>query len=365
MMRSDARERFCIMFPGLFRLLSENLLSINRLPREVRRMKTRAREKPLLASNLMLEPRLIPSVSYMIPAFNHASFVKETLDSIKADNYPDKEILLIDDGSTDETFEIARAWALENPELTIHVSKQRNLGVTSTLNRLIERSQGKYLRLCASDDLIVAGSTEILVQSLEQNPYIQATFGDCYVIDSSGKDVASSAIALKGESSRAYELNLATAIIRHWAVCGPAILIRKEYFLREGMYDESLAIEDWYLYLRLASKNQIHFINKPVAYYRLHDSNTSRTKEVQIRVNNLSSQFKAAQLNMGKFSRPHNLLLLARANLLKAKMDFLRNLYFVCAFHLLVFAILDFWGRFELKFSQITAPPAFERKLDL
>ncbi|MDP9227315.1 MAG: glycosyltransferase family 2 protein, partial [Actinomycetota bacterium] len=93
-----------------------------------------------------------PLVSVVIPAYNHARYIASTLDSVVREGYPNLEILVLDDGSTDQTFAAATAWAERNQRIPIQVTQQENAGLTKTLNRLLEAANGDFVAYLASDD---------------------------------------------------------------------------------------------------------------------------------------------------------------------------------------------------------------------
>ncbi len=95
----------------------------------------------------------MPLVSVLIPAFNHERFVQRCLDSVLEDPYPTKELIIIDDGSTDKTAERIADWvATHCMDLPIEYVRRENRGIAATLNELVARASGEFLRPGASDD---------------------------------------------------------------------------------------------------------------------------------------------------------------------------------------------------------------------
>jgi glycosyltransferase involved in cell wall biosynthesis len=216
-----------------------------------------------------------PLVSVIVPAFNHALFVTDALDSIRDADYPNVEIVLIDDGSTDETWERVSEWRARNPAVTVLADRQPNVGLTRTLNRLLALASGRYVTLLASDDRLVRGGLTSRVRFLEAHPDSKAVFGDCRVIDGSGflLEEHGTGAGYSG-ARRRLRRDAAAEIVEHWAVPGPVLLYEREAILGLGGYDESLIHEDWDLYLRLAARDEIRFLDEVVAEYRVHGENT-------------------------------------------------------------------------------------------
>ncbi len=265
-------------------------------------------------------------VSFLIPSFNHEKYIYETLNSIRDDLYPNKEIILIDDGSKDSTVEVVKKWMDDNPTSDLQLLEQENKGVVFTLNRLVSLSTGKYIRIFSSDDLNIADSTLEMVKLLNDSPGFEAVFADAVVIDEQGKKLAGSAIQFQKKNRDLYLQDLGRALIREWGVSGPCILYsRQSYFEVLGGYPEDLKIEDWYSYLKYYSKGKLKFLDGAVCYYRVHTENTSRTTKRDLRIANQMSH-KATLVKVQEFfSGVEKLLLFSEEFLVSCKLCFLRG----------------------------------------
>jgi glycosyltransferase involved in cell wall biosynthesis len=216
--------------------------------------------------------------------YNHANYLAECLDSIRDEDWPRLELVLLDDGSRDDTFALAQAWAAQNRSRfeRIWLEKQGNQGICKTLNRLIEAAQGDYLVLLASDDALLRGGIRCRVEHLEQNPGQLAVFG---TVELMGDDArALSRIKTSHQQlARAWRKPqlLARSLLLNWGLAGPVPMCRRQAFddkLGVGLYDETLAYEDLDMYLRFLSRNALGFIDKPVGKYRVHFHNFCRDK---------------------------------------------------------------------------------------
>jgi glycosyltransferase involved in cell wall biosynthesis len=263
----------------------------------------------------------------------------QTLDSLIADDSGSKEIIVIDDGSRDESFAKIEAWRMDHPSVKVKAISRPNRGVAATLNELLLMSEGQYIRVCASDDLITPGSSVRLINHMK-NTGKTAVFGDCLVIDDNGREIGPSSLQYKKSSPEAYQRNLSRAIINEWAVVGPSILYARSAF-KDEHFDESLVIEDWDFYLRLLARDELAFLNETVAQYRVHSTNTSITTNREARIKNLSSQWQAARKNTLRFSPPHKWQLLSQSWLLRAKIYYLRRNFIVGVFYLLGYHLLS------------------------
>ncbi|PPV08255.1 glycosyl transferase family protein [Xanthomonas bromi] len=290
-----------------------------------------------------------PLVSVLIPAFNHERFVQRCLDSVLDDPYPCKEIVIIDDGSSDATAEKISQWISDQgPRLPVHFVQRENRGVAATLNELVLRARGEYLRLGASDDYLLPGGLDAQVRYLRGHPQKLAVIGDACVVDGHGRLLHDSAMRdLHGVDRSLYrsESGIRRAVIRQWAVGGAVALLRRSAFDARSGWDESLRIEDWDFFLRLAARNALGFIDLPVCAYRLHGNNLSKTVNVPTRIANLRESRQVALRCVPLFDGPDRMLLQAQAHYIAAKVAFLRRRPHQVAMHLVFYGWLSLTAR--------------------
>ena len=246
-----------------------------------------------------------PLVSVLVPVYNHAAYITRCLESVVADGYPCLELLIIDDGSRDDSSERAREWYAAAGTSALHrfeLVRRPNKGVTKTLNELVAMARGEYVVLLASDDYLLPGGIEARMSYLLAHPAKLAVFGDCIVVDDRGDTTYDSGIAdLYGGhvTCLTNERLLPLEIIYNWCVPGPGFMARRELYERVGLYDESLTVEDWDMYLRIAAQGALGFIPAPVAAYRYHGGNSVRSETM--RMGQLDSLMRTAWKNNGRF----------------------------------------------------------------
>lgn len=218
-------------------------------------------------------------VSFIIPCYNHEKYVVDTLNSILADDYPNKEIIIINDGSKDRSDNVISDWISNHQHLIKIIYKSReNLGICKTLNELISLSSGKYIVIIASDDMLYNGSVLHRVKLLEQYPNKLVVISDAEVIDENNQTVMNSAIkdynlGDKGKFKDDFGILLSTLV--NPQISGPSLLVDRKIYDIVGQYKENLIAEDWYFYQRAAAKNLIIFDDNISGRYRIHGSNIS------------------------------------------------------------------------------------------
>jgi len=192
-------------------------------------------------------------ISVIIPAYNGEQFLREAIESILEQKWHPLEILVIDDGSTDRTAEIARSlYPL------VSVLKQQNLGPASARNRGLEKAQGEYIGFLDADDLWIPGKLTSQVSFLKRHPQIDVVMG--------------------------YTQRLLGADLSSPFLCGSlgCALFRKNAFEKVGFLDPSLWFgedADWFLRAREA-KVQIGVLQKSVQKYRMHQKNFTLNKDL-------------------------------------------------------------------------------------
>ncbi len=219
----------------------------------------------------------------------------------------------------------------------------KNRGVAATLNELALRARGEYLRLGASDDYLLPGGLDAQVRYLGAHPQKLAVIGDAWVVDAHGQLLHGSAMRdLHGVDTDLYgaESGIRRAVIRHWAVSGAVALLRRSAFDACTGWDESLRIEDWDFFLRLAARDALGFVDLPVCAYRLHGKNLSKTVHVPARIANLRESRQVALRCAPLFDEPDRTLLRAQAHYIAAKVAFLRRRPHQVAAHLLASCVV-------------------------
>lgn len=282
-----------------------------------------------MTGNIARGRSAVPLVSILIPAFNHERFVQRCLDSVLSDPYPAKEIVIIDDGSTDATARRISEWVERHRDrITIEFVCRENRGIAATLNELAARARGSFFRIGASDDYLLPGGCLALVGFLLDHPEAGAVIGDSIVVDQDGEKLYDSGMRdLHHADKRLYGSldGIRRAVISQWAIGGPVTMIRRSVLETVGRWSEGLRIDDWDLFLRLAARDELAFIDVRVCAYRLHGDNFSKTRHIATRVINLSEARQVALRRASLFGEPYRTLLRAEAQLIGAKIAWLER----------------------------------------
>jgi glycosyltransferase involved in cell wall biosynthesis len=244
----------------------------------------------LIKNNVI--PSSAPLVSIIVPMYNHVRYIENALESFASEGYPNLEVIILDDGSKDDSFSVAETWVKNHPNTfkNIVLERQTNQGITKTLNTLVKLSSGSYITMVASDDKLLPGGIQDRIAALNNRPDWLSVFGNCIIVDSENVIKATNGLKKLGNSNYQALLNdhlRAKELILRWSVPGPVL------------YDTELFFEDRDFYLRLLAKNALGFINIPVAAYRLHGENTILDKRRIAQV--YQTILKSEEKNLSQF----------------------------------------------------------------
>mgnify|MGYP003478422661 FL=1 len=230
-----------------------------------------------------------PLVSVVVPCYNHETYIEACLESVANSDYNNIELVFIDDGSSDNSYNKAYEWLRLNGHLfsSYHIEKQQNQGICKTLNKLVANASGEYIIPLASDDMVTPTGVRLRVEALIQNPQWLAVFADAMSIDEQGsiveRNIETSHYGCN-KQMLAHIKYIASELILCWGTPGPVFCARSQAYVEIGLYNEEIFFEDRDYYLRIASVGKLGYIPDEVAFYRIHTSNTCRTSDNTIKM---------------------------------------------------------------------------------
>ena len=218
----------------------------------------------------------MPTISVLMPAHNASKFISESIISIIEQTYTDFEFLIIDDGSTDNTWDILTNFAKCDKRIKIYRNPKR-LGIVKTRNKLFSlvNSDSEYFAIFDADDISLPARLKIQLSYLRQNPKIGAIGSNIFIIDETGR-----AICMRKYPQSYHEIK--KTILHRSPCCQPAVMIRKSVFAkvggyRNGNFDRG---NDYDLWLRIAAQSEIQNLPEILLKYRIQ-SLSVRSKYVK------------------------------------------------------------------------------------
>jgi glycosyltransferase involved in cell wall biosynthesis len=209
-----------------------------------------------------------PRVSVIVPAYNAAVYLPHAIDSVIAQAFADWEIVVVDDGSTDDTQSVVESY---RPALAdkLQYIRQSNQGLPAARNTGIRAARGEFIALLDADDVWLPQRLGRGVQVLDSDPEIGLVHARVARIDTKGMVIGQLKVDPRYMSgSIAHHIYIRRAHI----VC-PTVMFRRRCLDTAGWFDETMrATEDRDLWFRIALHFKIEFINEILAYYRLSPS---------------------------------------------------------------------------------------------
>jgi glycosyltransferase involved in cell wall biosynthesis len=203
-----------------------------------------------------------PLVSIVTSTYNHAQYLREAVDSVLSQSYPNIEYLVFNDGSKDQTENILKSYGDK-----FYWETQENMGEVATLNKAFKQAKGKFIGKLSSDDRLYPDAVERLVEKLDNRSDAVVAFGDFDLINENGKVV-----------KRIYkpEFNAVRAVRDHICYPGTGHLIRREIFEKLGGFDPQFRIVfDMDFWWNAGLEGDFIHIQEPLSGFRIHDQSQS------------------------------------------------------------------------------------------
>lgn len=251
-----------------------------------------------------------PLVSVLIPAYNHENYIQETIESIINQTYPNIELIILDDGSKDKTWEKITELKpkCENRFVKIHFETKQNEGTCMTLNKLLKLSSGEFVYIIASDDLTKPQAIEKEVKFLQDNSDYALAVGDNEYVDSMGKQIFRTPKTFTSNIKNAKYKTVKEFLSSKLKIdflsddfgsyktlykenyIPNGYLIRKNIFETIGNFTKNAPLEDFWLMLQISKYKKMKYIDEILFSYRIHDTNTignsTRMRELTTKTRN-------------------------------------------------------------------------------
>lgn len=211
-----------------------------------------------------------PVLSVLMPVFNDAEYVQSAVDSVLAQSFRDFELIIINDGSTDETPAILEAAAERDDRIRLY--HQENQGISFTRNCLIERARGRFIANMDGDDVSVPERFDVQIKHLHQHPKVDITGTQLAYIDSKGRPTDKSVTTTPtDDASIAWRLLFGMCVF-HATWC-----VRREVLQSEKYSSKCSVGEDYDLIARLSRSCVIDNVNLPL--YKVRESSSRISNE--------------------------------------------------------------------------------------
>jgi glycosyltransferase involved in cell wall biosynthesis len=220
-----------------------------------------------------------PSVSIVIAAYNASAWIGETLDSIARQTFSDYEVIVVDDGSKDNTRAIAKAHSV----VTACIEKQHS-GQPSSRNAGIRAAKGDFIAFVDADDLWLPKKLELQMDVFEADKEISWCYSDAYYFEGTSRKI----LGVCSDKNILHSGIVLNALILNCFIPSATVVAKSEIFKRVGLFDEESgnSNEDWNMWLRVAAQYEVGMVRMPLAGIRVHNSSMTRRGNLDVELNN-------------------------------------------------------------------------------
>ncbi len=218
-----------------------------------------------------MKTKRLPLVSVIIPCYNQAHFLAEAVQSALDQDYPAVEVIVVNDGSPDNTREVATQFG----DRIVYI-EQENRGLSAARNAGIRAATGQYIALLDSDDIYLPSALTTLARCLDKHPNVGLVCSDALLFDDRGDFGLKSARSGRPRNPQ----NFRWETVEYCATPSTA-MIREEVFRRVGLFNEYLknAAEDWLMWVQISRYFDMMYLDQPLVRYRIHERNATRNVE--------------------------------------------------------------------------------------
>jgi glycosyltransferase involved in cell wall biosynthesis len=219
-----------------------------------------------------------PRITVAIPVYNGARYLSHSLESVLQQDYSNFEVVVYDDGSSDNSRKIAERFRIMDPRVRVYGSGV-NLGVAHARNRILRLARGEYIALHDADDIMLADRLKSQVKILDENARVGLVFGHNFVIRGGRRTIEKTmkAWAYCGKNQGRF-LRRSGLVKADCRFPTGSVMFRKE--AASGGYDERLKLgSDQEIFRRMRGKTGFYFLDKFAYVYRLHRHSLTATRE--------------------------------------------------------------------------------------
>jgi glycosyltransferase involved in cell wall biosynthesis len=218
---------------------------------------------------------MTPAVSVIIAAYNYGRYLAGALDSVVQQTYRDWELIIVDDGSTDETAAVVAPYLRD---VRIRYQRTDHTGQSAAKNSGISLARGRLFAFLDADDLWMPTKLEKQVALFKANPTVGVVYARRLLMDELGR-------RLEFEQPGLFRGRVLEAMFRNNFICFSSAIIHRRVFRHVGLFDESLTLAvDYEFWLRAAAAYAFDYVDEPLVHYRTGHANLSQRTEERLKL---------------------------------------------------------------------------------
>lgn len=219
-------------------------------------------------------------ISVLMPCYNCEKYIAEAIDSIIAQTYKNWQLLIIDDGSSDQSVDIIRKYMRLDSRILLY-ENEKNKGVVYTRNKALSMCEGEYIAFMDADDRSSGDRLDAECKFLDENPHISAVGGLYQLINEEGREIPTKKI-------EAYsDCQIRAHMLFHNVIANGTVMIRRDFILQNKLkYDENLkSTEDYRFWVDVLQVGKLQNLNHVFQFYRVHEGSLEHSGDNQIESN--------------------------------------------------------------------------------
>ena len=214
----------------------------------------------------------MPAISVILSVYNHEIYIKKCIQSILDQSYKDWELIIIDDGSTDKSYNELKKFEQTDDRIKI-IKNEKNQGLPKSLNHGISVSNGEFIIRVDADDICLQNRFEVLVNNItkKENSNIDVLGSNAYFVNKENKIIGQSSMPINSEDFK-------KEIYKRNPFIHSSVIIRKSFLLKNNLYDKKfIKAQDYDLWLRGYKYNNYKNLEKILLNYRFLNSKDSQS----------------------------------------------------------------------------------------
>ncbi len=219
-------------------------------------------------------------VTVIVTCYNHEKYVLEALESVRQQTFSDFQLIIVDDCSRDQSATLIQEWIDEHKIEALFLRHIENRGLCASLNEALSHAKGTYIAYFSADDVMREGRLEhqvALFESSHEN--VGVVYSNAYQIDGEGRALQKTFFETYRSFETPPEGDVLLTLMEGNFIPAPSAMIRKECFEKVGGYDERLTLEDWDMWLRIATSFHFKYCPYVCIKYRQHSANFNKVLE--------------------------------------------------------------------------------------
>ena len=214
-------------------------------------------------------------VSVIIPCYNYAQYVTAAIESVLAQTYKNIELIVINDGSTDNSARVIQALASKHG---FKYAEHSNRGLTATCARGLDLARGEFVKFLDADDILSPDFISKTLAFLHANPQYAMVYSRAFLIDKAGNKIQTN----QNKCKNCVSGFIFKELVQDCFIILPTTLLRTQAARDAGGFELGIALQDYQLWLKIAKKYQIGFLDEALCFYRDHGVSLSKNHSFMI-----------------------------------------------------------------------------------